>query len=419
MIEICNLMQPQGKIINDPVYGFLQFAEPEVRSVIEHPWFQRLRHIKQMGMSHLVYPGAVHTRLHHSLGACHLMGKALEVLKQKGVSLSREDCTAARLAILLHDIGHGPFSHALESSLVEGVTHEMLSAMMMRRMNEEMDGKLTDALEIFDHAYPKKYLHQLVSGQLDVDRMDYLNRDSFYTGVSEGIIGYDRILQMLTVVNNELAVEEKGIQSVEKFIIARRLMYWQVYLHKTSLGAELLLSRVLKRAKELVQQGNTLFATPALHHFLSHRLTQKDFEEDPRHLTLFASLDDAEIFTAIKMWQSAEDPVIATLSQMLVHRRLYKTQLSSQPLDELLEAKVNEFKKYFPQFSNEVIPYFVFTGVTQNSAYNIDDEKIVIAMKNDTIKDISEVDNALVTQALAQSIHKNYICYTVSNNHIL
>ncbi|HTN45883.1 MAG TPA: HD domain-containing protein [Flavipsychrobacter sp.] len=411
-------MPVKGKIINDPVYGFLQFPEAEVFRVIEHPWFQRLRHIKQMGMSHLVYPGAVHTRLHHSLGACHLMGKALEVLKQKGVLLDREDCVAARLAILLHDVGHGPFSHALENSVVEGVSHEVFSMMMMQRMNEDMDGILTHAIQIFDHAYSKKYLHQLVSSQLDVDRMDYLNRDSFYTGVSEGIIGYDRILQMFTVINNELAVEEKGIHSVEKFIIARRLMYWQVYLHKTSLGAELLLGNILKRAKELVQAGGKIFTTPALKHFLSHQFNRQDFENDPRHLELFVTLDDADIFTAIKMWQSDNDEVLSVLSRMLVQRKLYKTLLSSQPLDEIYEEKCAIFRKANPRLSNDVLHYFVFKGKTQNRTYNIEDERIAIAMKNDMLKDVSEVDNALVTQALARPVHKNYICFTLPNYNI-
>ncbi len=412
-------MPSKGKIINDPVYGFLQFPEGVLLQVMEHPWFQRLRHIKQMGMSSLVYPGAVHTRFHHSLGACHLMGKALEVLQQKGILLTQEDCLAARLAILLHDIGHGQFSHALERSLVEGISHEVVSVMMMRRRNEELNGSLTHALQVFDRAYPKKYLHQLVSGQLDVDRMDYLNRDSFYTGVSEGIIGYDRILQMLTVVKNELAVEEKGIHSVEKFIIARRLMYWQVYLHKTSLGAELLLANILKRAKELVQQGEKVVATPALLHFLTLKLSRQDFEKDSIHLSLFATLDDAEIYTAIKMWQQAEDPILSLLSKMLVQRRLYKTQLSAKPLEGLLEEKKKQFQKSFPQLPNEALPYFVFSGKTQNSTYNIEDERIAIAMKDQRVIDLSEVDNALVTQALARPIHKNYICFMQPNNSVL
>lgn len=409
----------KGKIINDPVYGFLHFPEPDVLKIIEHPWFQRLRHIRQMGMACWVYPGAMHTRLHHSLGACHLMGKALEVLRSKGVDLKEEDCQAARIAILLHDIGHGPFSHALENSLVEGLSHEQLSMMMMQRMSEEMNGKLTNAIEIFSHSYAKKYLHQLVSSQLDVDRMDYLNRDSFYSGVSEGIISYDRILQMLTVVGNELMVEEKGVHSVEKFIIARRLMYWQVYLHKTVLGAEMLLVNILKRARELATQGADLFATPALKHFLYHRITLADFKKDPKHLELYATLDDSDILTSVKMWQHQDDRILSALCSMLVQRKLYKTLLSTQHLDVLREEKKADFQKAYPDITNEELSYFVFTGRTETSTYNTEDERIAIAMKNGTVKDISEMDNALVTQALARPVHKNYICFTLPGYNIL
>lgn len=409
-------MSQKGKIINDPVYGFLHFPEAEILRIIDHPWFQRLRNIKQMGMAYLVYPGAVHTRFHHSLGACHLMGIALEVLKQKGVMLSTEDCLAARLAILLHDVGHGPFSHALENSLVELISHEVFSKMMMQKLNEKTDGMLDQTIQIYNHAYPKQYLHQLVSSQLDVDRMDYLNRDSFYTGVSEGIISYDRILQMLTVKNDELMVEEKGVHSVEKFIIARRLMYWQVYLHKTVLSAEMLLVNALKRAKQLAQSGVKLFSTNALHHFLYNCLTQQDFENTPEHLELYASLDDADILTSIKAWQHHEDWILATLCKMIIQRKLYKTILSVQSLDDIFEEKMTAFKKVNPQLTNEELSYFVFTGKTATSTYNIDDERIAIAMKNGRVKDISEVDNALVTQALARPVHKNYICFTLPDH---
>jgi HD superfamily phosphohydrolase len=291
--------------------------------------------------------------------------------------------------------------------------------MMMKRLNNETGGALEQAIQVFDHAYPKRYLHQLVSSQLDVDRMDYLNRDSFYSGVSEGIISHDRIIQMLTVVNDELMVEEKGVHSVEKFIIARRLMYWQVYLHKTVLGAEMLLVNILKRAKYLAQQNMPLFATPALRHFLYSRLTQKDFDTDPIHLDLYATLDDSEIFTAIKMWQDQDDAVLAALCKMLVQRKLYKTMLSSQHLDVLYEEKLTAFKKAYPQLSNEELSYFVFTGRTESSTYNTEDEQIAIAMKNGTVKDISEIDNALVTQALARPVHKNYICYTLPDHYII
>ncbi|MDR3678477.1 MAG: HD domain-containing protein [Flavipsychrobacter sp.] len=400
----------KGKIINDPVYGFLRFPEPELLQLIEHPWFQRLRNIKQMGMAALVYPGAVHTRFHHSLGACHLMGKALDELKTKGVHISNEECLAARIAALLHDIGHGPFSHALEHTLVGGISHEALSHLIMMRLNTEMDGMLEKAIQVFDHSYHLKYLHQLVSSQLDVDRMDYLNRDSFYTGVSEGVIGYDRILQMLTVVNGELMVEEKGIHSIEKFIIARRLMYQQVYLHKTVLGAEQLLIKILERAKYLVAEGAILFATPALGYFLYKDLTIEDFRNEPEHLKRFCELDDSDVFAAIKTWQEHEDFVLSNLCKMMVLRKLYKVILDSKPLTDIFNRKKEEFSSKL-HINNNNISYFVFTGETSNNTYNTTDERIQIALKNGTVKDISEIDYSLVTQTLARPVHKNYICY--------
>jgi HD superfamily phosphohydrolase len=400
----------KGKIINDPVYGFLRFPEPELMRLIEHPWFQRLRHIQQMGMAALVYPGAVHTRFHHSLGACHLMGKALDELKTKGIPLSADECLAARIAALLHDIGHGPFSHALEHTLVGGIKHEALSHLIMMRLNDEMGGMLTKAIQVFDHSYHLKYLHQLVSSQLDVDRMDYLNRDSFYTGVSEGVIGYDRILQMLTVQDGELMVEEKGIHSVEKFIIARRLMYQQVYLHKTVLGAEQLLIKILERAKQLVADGENLFSTPALGYFLYKNLTIQNFRDNPEHLRQFCELDDSDVFAAIKTWQSHTDFVLSSLCKMMVLRKLYKVILDSRPLTDIFKIKKQEIYNHL-HINNYNIDYFVFTGETSNNTYNTTDERIQIAMKNGLVKDISEIDYSLVTQTLARPVHKNYICY--------
>lgn len=403
-------MSYKGKIINDPVYGFLRFPEPELLDLIEHPWFQRLRHIRQMGMAHLVYPGATHTRFHHSLGACHLMSKALDELKLKGIKLSESDCLAARIAILLHDVGHGPFSHALEYSLVEGLTHESISALIMHRLNEETGGLLTDAIQVFDHAYPRRYLHQLVSSQLDVDRMDYLNRDSFYTGVSEGVIGYDRILQMLTVRDDELMVEEKAVHSVEKFIIARRLMYWQVYLHKTVLGAEQLLVNILKRARELCMSGAKLFATPALAYFLDKELSLGDFQTNRDHLEQFCQLDDSDILASVKVWKDDEDPILSRLCDMMINRRLYKTRLSSLALDEIYEEKKMKLKRK-SGLDEKTLSYFVFTGTTSTSTYNTDDEKITLALKSGRTCDISEIEDPLVNQALARPVHKNYICY--------
>jgi HD superfamily phosphohydrolase len=406
-------MTYKGKIINDPVYGFLRIPEPELMQIIEHPWFQRLRHIRQMGMAHLVYPGATHTRFHHSLGACHLMGKALDELRLKNIELSKEESLAARIAILLHDVGHGPFSHALEHSLVEGVRHETLSGLIMQRMNAELGGLLNTAVRVFDHAYPRRYLHQLVSSQLDVDRMDYLNRDSFYTGVSEGVIGYDRILQMLTVRDDELMVEEKGVHSVEKFVIARRLMYWQVYLHKTALGAEQLLVNILKRAKELTLEGLQLYSTPALAYFLKRSPGLKEFEENPEHLEKFCQLDDTDVLAGVKVWQDEQDFVLSRLCRMMMDRRLYKTILSSAPLEDILEEKRKEILR-LPGITPENIGYFAFTGTTSSSTYNTEDERITIALKNGRSCDISEIENPLVNQALARPVHKNYICYIQS-----
>lgn len=399
-----------GKIINDPVYGFIRFPEPEVMAVIEHPWFQRLRHIKQMGLASLVYPGAVHTRFHHSLGACHLMDRALKTLEEKGERPSHEECLAARLAILLHDIGHGPFSHSLEHSLVSGINHEGISRLIMRRLSGELGGALMKAERVFSHEYPKRYLHQLVSSQLDVDRMDYLNRDSFFTGVSEGVIGYDRILNMLAVRDGDLVVEEKAVHSVEKFIIARRLMYWQVYLHKTVLSAEQLLINILRRACELAKSGVELFATPALRYFLYGAITAQEFETSPEPLDIFCTLDDTDIMASIKVWQRHDDRTLAQLCRMLVERRLYKVQLSNEPFtDEVVEARRAAARKSL-SVSEDARQYFVFTGTTESSTYNLTDERIGVAMKDGSVRDISEVENPLVTQALARPVVKSYIC---------
>jgi len=362
-----------------------------------------------MGLAQLVYLGATHTRLAHSLGACHLMGAALDVLKTKDIVPDKDEHLAARLAALLHDIGHGPFSHSLEHTIV-GVHHETLSRLIMQRMNEEFGGLLDKAIQVFDHSYSRKYLHQLVSSQLDVDRMDYLNRDSFYTGVSEGVIGYDRILQMLTVRNNELMVEEKGVHSVEKFIIARRLMYWQVYLHKTVLGAEMLLINILKRAKELARNGQDLFATPAFKYFLYKDLTEEDFKNNPQHLDIFCQLDDTDIMASVKVWQTHDDKVLSRLCKMLILRKLYKVLLSSESLASILGDKKKK-AEILLGINDEDLKYFVFSGVTTNSTYNINDDLIKIETKNGLVKNITEIDDSLVNQTLAIAVHKNYICY--------
>jgi HD superfamily phosphohydrolase len=399
----------RGKIINDPVYGFIRFPEPELMQIIEHPWFQRLRRIKQMGMAHLVYPGAVHTRLHHSLGAAHLMNIALNELKTKGIEISKEECIAARLAILMHDIGHGPFSHGLEHTIVHDISHEDISRMIMQRLNESMDGTLSEAISIFENTHAKSFLHQLVSSQLDMDRLDYLNRDSFYTGVSEGVVGYDRILQMLTVKEGSLVVEEKGIHSVEKFIVARRLMYWQVYLHKTVLGAEHLVINILQRAKQLAQQGIELFATPALRFFLYEKITGNDFASDKSILEKFCLLDDADITASIKVWATHPDSILSKLCIMLDNRRLYKVKLSTQPLDQEFE-KMKQVVLNAGSITEEELPFYLFMGSTSNSTYNQNDERINILMKTGDVVNISRVDNALINSDLTIPVEKFYIC---------
>lgn len=404
---------PQGKIINDPVYGFIRFPEAELMELIEHPWFQRMRRIRQMGMAPFVYPGAVHTRFHHSLGAAHLMQIALNELRGKGIDITDAEYLAARQAILLHDIGHGPFSHALEHTLVQGISHEAISMLIMKRLNEESAGALQRAIAIFENTYPKPFLHQLVSSQLDMDRMDYLNRDSFYTGVSEGVIGYHRILQMLTVRNGSLVVEEKGVHSVEKFIIARSLMYWQVYLHKTVLGTEQLIINILKRAKALAQNGSTLFATPALSFFLYEQISGPDFLGNKEVLHLFCRMDDADIMSAIKVWVNHEDEILSHLCTMLLNRKLYKVRLSSKSLDaEFEQLREKALKKN--GIPEEALAYLLHSGTTSNSTYNQNDEQIHILLKSGSIIPISQMDNALINSLVAGNIRKYYFYYDPS-----
>lgn len=397
----------QGKIINDPVYGFIRFPEKEMMQLIDHPWFQRLRNIKQMGTASYVYPGAVHTRFHHSLGAAHLMHIALNELRIKGINVDEEEYLATRQAILLHDIGHGPYSHALEFSLVPDIRHEDISLLIINHLNEIFNGSLSKAMDIFRGSYEKPFLHQLVSSQLDMDRMDYLNRDSFYTGVSEGVIGYHRILQMLTVNKDDLVVEEKGIHSVEKFIIARRLMYWQVYLHKTVLSSEQLIIHILKRAKLLAQSNNQLFASPALSFFLYEGITASDLRREKKVLAQFCNLYDDDIFSAIKAWQNHSDPILSRLSSMLINRHLYKVKLSTQSLEMETQYLLEKAGKIFDE---ESLPYFIFSGTTSNSTYNLEDEQINIFMKSGDIQNISQVENTLINILVSGSIEKNFLC---------
>ena len=395
------------KIINDPVYGFIAINSPLIFEIISHPWYQRLRRIKQMALAHLVYPGAVHTRLHHSLGAYHLMCSALGELKNKGIEITEEEETGAQIAILLHDIGHGPFSHALESVLMQDVHHEEISLLLMKQLNEQFLGQLETAIDIFTNAHPKKFLHQLVSGQLDVDRMDYLTRDSFFTGVSEGVIGYDRIIKMLTVYNGELVVEEKAIYSIEKFLVARRLMYWQVYLHKTVLGAEMILIKILERARALGLENENVLAESVLKDFLLKR----NNSDITKNLEAFCSLDDTDIVAAIKSWCHHPDKVLSVLCNGVMNRRLLKVRIQSEPIPEeaLIAARNNVMETL--QLNDEDASYLAFTGVAENRTYNPYNEKINILFKNGTVKDISAVDNALIQHNLSSPVKKFYICY--------
>ncbi len=400
-------MPVSRKIINDPVYGFITIDHPLILQIIAHPWYQRLRNIHQMAFAHLVYPGAVHSRLHHSLGAYHLMGIALSELRSKGVIINEEEELGAKLAILLHDIGHGPFSHALEEELIRDVHHEKLSILLMQKLNEEFNGKLKTAIGIFTDEYPKRFLHQLVSGQLDVDRMDYLNRDSFFTGVAEGVIGYDRILKMLAVNNGDLVVEEKAIYSIEKFLVSRRLMYWQVYLHKTVLSAEMMLVKIIRRAMQLIGKGENMpCASMDLGFFL-----KADPPPVEENLDTFCKLDDHDIMATIKTWSRHTDKILSTLCRSLVERNLFKVKLQAEPFDEnFVQEKRKEAKEALGLEEHE-IENFVFTGVATNTTYDPKDERINILFKDGTIRDISRVDNALIHQHLNTPVKKHYICY--------
>ena len=402
------------KIINDPVYGFITIPDEFIFDLIEHPFVQRLRRIKQLGMTHLVYPGALHTRFHHVIGAMHLMQQAINSIRRKGHEILPEEERAALIAILLHDIGHGPFSHALEYDIANGVSHEQISIYFLERLAaEHTNGKddLERALLIFRDRYPKKFLHQLVSSQLDMDRLDYLNRDSFFTGVSEGIIGTDRIIEMLTVHNDQLVVEEKGIYSIEKFLVARRVMYWQVYLHKTVVSAEFMLINVLKRAKVLVKKGETVFASPALEYFLKNDVTKSDFEQDPSVLETFAQLDDYDIMGAVKVWQQHPDKVLSILSTNLVNRRLHKVEISKDPFGPDRIKMEEELIRQQYDLNDEEVQYFVYSELLTNNAYNQTNQNINLLMKNGSVIDVSKASDNLNISALSNPVEKYCLCY--------
>ena len=397
------------KILNDPIYGFITIPNELLFDIIEHKYFQRLRRISQMGLSYLVYPGAHHTRFHHALGCMHLMQKSVRVLRFKGVEISEEEEEALQIAILLHDIGHGPFSHAMEHSIVEGVSHEKISSLFMQEMNKEFNQRLTTAIEIFNGDYGRKFLCQLISSQLDMDRLDYLKRDSFYTGVAEGNVNSERLISMLNVVDDELMVEEKGIYSVEKFLMARRLMYWQVYLHKTGVVAEQLLIRVLKRAKELVSTGSELFASTALYYFLKNRITADNFH--PETLRIFSRLDDYDIISAMKEWVNHEDYVLSTLCQMIVNRDLLKIKLKKTEVRESSLQKHIQRLREQTGISEEEAEYFVFSGEISNLAYKSEDQKICILNKNGKVTDVVDASDHFNLRALSTPVTKYYICF--------
>lgn len=406
------------KIINDPVYGFITIPSDLVYDLIEHRYFQRLRYIKQVSMTHLVYPGALHTRFHHALGAMHLMTLAIETLKGKNIEISKEEEEAVIIAILLHDIGHGPFSHSLEHTLVEGVSHEHISHLIMNELNNEFSGRLTLAIDIFQDQHPKHFLHQLVSSQLDTDRMDYLNRDSFFTGVSEGVISFDRIIKMLNVANNQLVVEQKGIYSIEKFLIARRLMYWQVYLHKTVVSAEQMLIKTLKRAKYLSLEGDDLFATPALSHFLKNSINQVTFEENVDHLYYFSQLDDTDILASLKVWAHHEDTILSMLCKGIMSRNLNRVEMSNEiPKDSYIsELRKLAMDKY--KLSEEDTEYIIYSQTVSNSAYQAGEGHIQILMKNGSIQDITLASDLSNLEVLSKKVQKHIVSYPKELYHI-
>lgn len=404
------------KIINDPVYGFISIPGDLIYDIIEHPWFQRLRNIKQLGLTSFVYPGANHSRFQHCLGALYLMDTALKTLKGKDVNISQSEEEAALIAILLHDIGHGPFSHALETSLIKGITHEDLSLLLMEKLNEVFKGRLDLAIQIFKGTYGRKFLHELIAGQVDMDRLDYLRRDSFFTGVIEGSVGSDRIIRMLNVVDDSLVIDEKGIYSLEKFLIARRLMYWQVYMHKTVLSSESLLVNVLKRAKEIAETGTNLFATPALRFFLYNNIGPEDLHGNgvftPGIIAMnFTRLDDSDIQASAKYWVNDSDPVLSDLSARLINRNLLSAELQNEPFQgerlNILKERVVELMK----ISREMTDYYVYTGSISNLTYAPDSPVVRILLKNGEIADITSVSDMFDHRVLSERVTKYFLCY--------
>lgn len=404
------------KIFNDPVYGFITIRSNLVFDILEHPYFQKLRRIKQVGLTDFVYPGALHTRFHHALGAMHLMAVTLDNLKSKGHPISEVEYEAALIAILLHDIGHGPFSHTLEKSILKKTRHEEISLLIMKYFNAAFDGRLDLALKIYTGQYHRQFFHQLVSSQLDIDRLDYLNRDSFFTGVSEGTIGADRIIKMMDVHEDQIVIEEKGIYSVENFLGARRLMYWQVYLHKTSISAEKMLSKIITRAKELVQENKDIFFTPALGIFLKNEISSQDLASNPTYLDAFCKLDDFDIWACIKMWVDDTDTILSTLSRLFLNRKLFKVKMSNKKFDEKTIHRLQDAirKKY--NLSDGESNYFMDTGFLTNAAYISKGQKINILTKDGNLIDVAKASDLPNIKAMSKIVKKYYLCWPKNVN---
>ncbi len=399
------------KIINDPLYGFITLEEGLISDLIEHPWFQRLRYIKQLGMAELVYPGALHTRFQHALGAMHLMGRVLAGLRSRGTEINTHEQEAACIAVLLHDIGHGPFSHTLEETLLPGIKHESLSYLLMQELNRDFQGQLDLALKLFRNSYPRKFFHQLITGQLDIDRLDYLTRDSFFTGVSEGSIGVARIIAMLRVVDDRLVVDEKGIYSIESFLHARRLMYWQVYLHKTSVSAERMLVNIIRRAQYLFSSGEKLPCSEALKIFLRNKYTIEDFTEKPSLIRAFGQLDDHDIWGSLKVWRNHRDPILSKLCDMILTRDLFRIQLSSDPIRKSqLERVRSSVAKTFHVLQRDA-SYLFSHGVVSNEGYVAERQTIDILMRDGRILDIAQASDLPSIQAISKIVKKSYLCW--------
>ena len=412
-------LSTKNKIINDPIYGFITVKDPLIYELIDHPYFQRLRRISQLGLTYLVYPGAYHTRFHHAIGAMHLMGRAIYTLRQKGHEITPEEERGVLIAILLHDVGHGPFSHALEHTLIPGVSHEALSLKIMEELNQEFDGALTLAIDIFTNNHPKAFLHQLISSQMDMDRLDYLRRDSFYSGVTEGSVNSERLLTMLNVKDDQLVVDSKGIYSVEKFLVARRLMYWQVYMHKTVLSAEFMLVNILKRAKYLAAQGVELTGTQALKHFLHADYTWNDFEENPAILKKFLELDDFDVMSGIKDWANHSDLILSDLSGRIINRNLLKIRLQETPFEEELAKKMAEGIRNQYGFTHGEERYMLIVDKVKNHAYNNKKGHINLLYKDGHTSDISTAADQMTINALSEPVERHFICFPRELRHLL